>query len=43
MASLREEAKLSDVPALARGTAFNLLLAGILAMAFMGFAGLGSS
>ncbi len=43
MASLREEAKLSDVPALVRGTAFNLLLAGILAMAFMGFAGLGSS
>src|SRR5690606_23117890 len=30
MASLREEAKLSDVPALVRGTAFNLLLAGIL-------------
>ncbi|MEZ5963163.1 MAG: Rnf-Nqr domain containing protein [Planctomycetota bacterium] len=43
MASLREEAKLSDVPAVVRGTAFNLLLAGILAMAFMGFAGLLSS
>ena len=43
MASLREEAKLSDVPAVVRGTAFNLLLAGILAMAFMGFAGLFSS
>jgi Na+-translocating ferredoxin:NAD+ oxidoreductase subunit A len=43
MASLREEARLSDLPALVRGTAFNLLLAGILAMAFMGFAGLGSS
>ncbi|MBL8733315.1 MAG: electron transport complex subunit RsxA [Planctomycetes bacterium] len=40
MASLREEARLSDVPAVVRGTAFNLLLAGILAMAFMGFAGL---
>jgi electron transport complex protein RnfA len=43
MASLREEAKLSDVPAIVRGTAFSLLLASILAMAFMGFAGLLSS
>jgi electron transport complex protein RnfA len=43
MASLREEAKLSDVPALVRGTAFSLLLAGILALAFMGYAGLLSS
>ena len=40
MASLREESRLSDVPALLRGTAFSLLLAGILSMAFMGFAGL---
>lgn len=43
MASLREEAELSDVPAVVRGTAFSLLIAGILAMAFMGFAGLLSS
>jgi electron transport complex protein RnfA len=43
MASLREEARLSDVPAVVRGTAFSLLLASILAMAFMGFAGLLSS
>lgn len=43
MASLREEAKLSDVPAVVRGTAFSLLLASILALAFMGFAGLLSS
>lgn len=43
MASLREEAKLSKVPDVVRGTAFSLLLAGILAMAFMGFAGLLSS
>lgn len=43
MASLREEAKLSNVPAVVRGTAFSLLLASILAMAFMGFAGLLSS
>ncbi|MCA8975098.1 MAG: RnfABCDGE type electron transport complex subunit A [Planctomycetes bacterium] len=40
MASLREESRLSDVPSLVRGTAYSLLLAGILAMAFMGFAGL---
>lgn len=40
MAGLREEAELSDVPALLRGTAMNLLIAGILSMAFMGFAGL---
>jgi len=43
MASLREEARLSNVPAVVRGTAFSLLLASILAMAFMGFAGLLSS
>jgi electron transport complex protein RnfA len=43
MASLREEAKLSKVPDVVRGTAFSLLLASILAMAFMGFAGLLSS
>ncbi len=40
MAGLREEAQLSDVPSLVRGTAMNLLIAGILSMAFMGFAGL---
>lgn len=40
MAGLREEAELSDMPAVARGTALSLLLAGILSMAFMGFAGL---
>lgn len=40
MAGLREETELSDVPALMRGTALNLLLAGILSLAFMGFAGL---
>ena len=43
MASLREESRLSDLPSLIRGTAFTLLLAGILSMAFMGFAGLFSS
>lgn len=40
MAGLREEAELADVPALVRGTAMNLLLAGLLSLAFMGFAGL---
>lgn len=40
LAGLREEAELSDVPALLKGTAMNLIVAGILSMAFMGFAGL---
>ena len=40
MAGLREEARLSDIPAMVRGTAMNLLIAGILSLAFMGFAGL---
>jgi len=43
MAGLREETELSDVPALMQGTALNLIIAGILSMAFMGFAGLFSS
>ncbi len=43
MAGLREEAEMSDVPALVRGTALNLIIAGILSMAFMGFAGLFST
>ncbi|MCB1763287.1 MAG: RnfABCDGE type electron transport complex subunit A [Gammaproteobacteria bacterium] len=43
MAGIREEVELSDVPALLRGTAMNLIIAGILSMAFMGFAGLFSS
>jgi len=40
MAGLREEAELSDVPALLRGTAMSFLVAGVLSLAFMGFAGL---
>ena len=43
MAGLREETELSDVPAMIQGTAMNLIIAGILSMAFMGFAGLFSS
>jgi electron transport complex protein RnfA len=40
MAGLREEAELSDIPSVVRGTAMNLIIAGILSLAFMGFAGL---
>jgi len=43
MAGIREETEIADVPVLIRGTAFNLIIAGILSMAFMGFAGLFSS
>lgn len=43
MAGLREEAELSNIPALVRGTAMNLIIAGILSLAFMGFAGLFSA
>ena len=43
MAGLREEAELSDIPAVMRGTAHSLIIAGILSMAFMGFAGLFSA
>ena len=41
MASVRERLQLSSVPDLAQGTALSLMLAGILSLAFMGFAGLG--
>ncbi len=40
MASLREQAALSRIPALVRGTALNMIIAGLLSLAFMGFAGL---
>jgi len=40
MAGIREETELSDVPAVVKGTALNLILAGLLSLAFMGFAGL---
>ena len=42
MAGLREELELSEVPNVAKGAALSLMLAGILSLAFMGFAGLGS-
>jgi electron transport complex protein RnfA len=41
MASVRERLELSDVPGVAQGTALSLMLAGLLSLAFMGFAGLG--
>jgi Na+-translocating ferredoxin:NAD+ oxidoreductase subunit A len=43
MSGIREETEIMDVPVLIRGTAFNLIIAGILSMAFMGFAGLFSA
>jgi Na+-translocating ferredoxin:NAD+ oxidoreductase subunit A len=43
MAGLREESETAPVPRLMRGTAINLIIAGILSMAFMGFAGLFSA
>ena len=39
---LRERVELSDVHGLAKGTALTLVLAAILSMAFMGFAGMGN-
>jgi len=41
MAGLREKLELARVPDVVRGTALALMLAGLLSMAFMGFAGLG--
>ena len=41
MAGLREELDLADVPSVVKGAALTLMLAGILSLAFMGFAGLG--
>jgi electron transport complex protein RnfA len=41
MAGLREKLELALVPDMVRGTALSLVLAGILSIAFMGFAGLG--
>jgi len=40
MAGLREESELAGVPKLLRGAAMSFFIAGILSMAFMGFAGL---
>jgi electron transport complex protein RnfA len=40
MASVRERLELADIPAIARGTALVLFVAGGLSLAFMGFSGL---
>lgn len=41
MAGLRERLQLADIPSLAQGVALSLMLAGLLSLTFMGFAGLG--
>ena len=43
MAGLREENELATIPDVLKGAAMSFLIAGILSMAFMGFAGLFSS
>jgi electron transport complex protein RnfA len=43
MASIRENSERATVPSIARGTALVMIIAGSLSLAFMGFAGLGSS
>lgn len=40
LAGVREETKVLNIPKLIEGTALNLIIAGIVSMAFMGFAGL---
>lgn len=41
MAGLRTRMDLADVPAISRGAALSFMLAGLLSLTFMGFAGLG--
>jgi len=43
MAGLREKLELARVPTASQGAALSLMLAGLLSLAFMGFAGLGGS
>jgi H+/Na+-translocating ferredoxin:NAD+ oxidoreductase subunit A len=42
IAGLREQLNFADIPNVVKGTALTLLIAGILSLSFMGFAGLGS-
>jgi electron transport complex protein RnfA len=42
IAGIREQMDFADVPNTVKGTALTLLIAGILSLSFMGFAGLGS-
>lgn len=41
MAGLREKLELANVPSVSQGAALSLMLAGLLSLSFMGFAGLG--
>lgn len=43
MAGIREELELADVPEAFRGAAITMVVAGILALAFMGFTGVGAN
>jgi electron transport complex protein RnfA len=43
MGGIREKLTLGDVPALAQGTGIALIVAGILSLSFMGFAGMSSA
>jgi len=43
MAGLREKLELARLPSISQGAAMSLMLAGLLSLAFMGFAGLGGS
>lgn len=43
LAGVREETKILNIPNVIQGTALNLIIAGIISMAFMGFAGLFST
>lgn len=40
LAGIREETRILNIPKVVQGTALNLIIAGIVSMAFMGFAGL---
>ena len=42
IAGLREQLNFAEVPAISKGTALTLFIAGILSLCFMGFAGLGA-
>jgi electron transport complex protein RnfA len=42
MSGLREQLDLADVPGIAKGAGIALIVAGILSLAFMGFAGIGA-
>jgi electron transport complex protein RnfA len=42
MAGLRERLELANVPSVSQGAAMSLMLAGLLSLTFMGFAGIGS-